>query len=175
MIIREVTPSDIPSLAKLAQKTYADTFGLTMSIEELLDALKTRSEDYFRSVMGKDTILVAEDGDTVIGFIQFGQVTYDSIQTTKNDIELHKIYVETSYQGKGIGKKLMETMFTHNRLINIENVYLDVFEKNEKAIRLYEAFGFQVIGKIPFKVKEEILGYDLLMKRKNTVQPSKSQ
>lgn len=100
MLIREATVNDIPLLAKLAQETYTETFGRTMTKDELIKALESRSEKYFKSVLGKDTIL-------------------------------------------------------------------DVYAENEKALGLYKKYGFKIIGKTPFKVKGKILGYDLLMKRKN--------
>ncbi len=165
MTIRAANPIDIPALAKLAQETYTDTFGHTMSQDELAQALDSRSEAYFRSVLGTDTLLVAEEGRQIIGFIQFGKVSYESIKTTDSDIELNKIYVDKSKQGKGIGKQLMEAMLSHDRLKDVKNIYLDVYAENEKAAGLYTKYGFEVIGKTPFKVEGKILGYDLLMKR----------
>jgi ribosomal protein S18 acetylase RimI-like enzyme len=170
MIIRSVTLIDIPHLVNLAQKTYSDTFGHTMSKEELQHALDERSEEYFLSIMNQDVVLVAENSRQLVGFVQFGNVTYNTASPTDSDIELNKIYVEKSYQGKGIGKKLIEAMLSHDRLAGVENIYLDVFAKNEKAIGLYKKYGFQIIGKTPFKIKGQILGYDLLMKRENNVQ-----
>lgn len=165
MYIRSVTEADISSLAKLAQTVYSDTFGSGMSEVELVEALETRSEEYFRSVLDKDTILIAQDNGKLLGFIQFGEPTYDSIETTDADLELNKIYIDKDQQGKGIGKQLMEAMLSHDRLKNIENIYLDVYAQNEKALGLYTKYGFETIEKVPFKVKGKILGYDLLMKK----------
>lgn len=165
MIIRDVILSDIPALAELAQKTYIDTFGRTMTQEELQDVLKTRSEDYFRSIISKYTILIAYEENKLIGFIQFGKVDYESIKTTDKDIKLDKIYVDACFQGKGIGKQLMDAMFAHKRLVGVKNIYLDVFTENKKAIKLYEKYGFKAIGKIPFKTNTKVIGYDLLMKK----------
>ncbi|MCR4329062.1 MAG: GNAT family N-acetyltransferase [Candidatus Roizmanbacteria bacterium] len=165
MKIRELILSDIPSLTSLAQKTYINTFAHTMTKDELQDALNSRSESYFRSIMNKDTVLVALDRDTLVGFIQFGKVDYDSVKATDKNIKLDKIYVDGKYQGKGIGKKLMEAMLKHKRLATINHIYLDVFAENEKATRLYEQYGFRVVGKTPFKIKGKVVGYDLLMKK----------
>jgi len=165
MIVRDIGINDIPVVAKLAIKTYKNAFGETMSEKELQKSLKSRDESYFRSVIDKDIIIIAQDDDQIIGFIQFGTVSYDSFPTSNKDMELKKIYIDKNYQGKGIGKKLMNAMLTHNRLNDIENIYLDVFAKNEEALGLYKKFGFQVIGKTPFKVDGKIIGHDLLMKR----------
>ncbi len=142
-----------------------DAFGNTMSKQDLDEALKARSKEYFYSVLGKDTILIVIEGDTLVGFIQFGEVSYDGIIYTTNDIELKKVFVNTAHHGKGIGKQLIEAMLFHGRLATVTNIYLDVYEKNKKAITLYEKYGFRVIDKVPYKANEKIIGYDLLMKR----------
>ncbi|MBA3724326.1 MAG: GNAT family N-acetyltransferase [Candidatus Levybacteria bacterium] len=165
MIVREASQQDIPTLAILAQETYKATFGHTLTNEELTEAFKSRSEDYFYHILNTDTILVVEDKNKLLGYIQFGAVTYESVESTDNDIELNKIYIDKNYQGKGIGKVLMKSMFEHPRLDRIENIYLDVFDENKKAIGLYEKYGFKRIGKTPFKLDGKIVGYDLLMKR----------
>ena len=88
MIIRSAQPKDIPQLAKLAQKTYSETFGHTMSIEELQKALEQRSEKYFLSIIDEDTVLIAEHDEQLVGFIQFGKVTNDSIPETEKNNEI---------------------------------------------------------------------------------------
>lgn len=169
MRIRNLIKADIPSLAQLAQQTYAETFGKTMSEEELEKALDARSENYFSSVIDKDVILVAIEDNQLVGFIQFGRVTYGTIPATSSDIELNKIYVKKQHQGKGIGSKLIEAMLDHDRLVDIKNIFLDVFAQNKKAISLYQRFGFKIIGKTPFEINGQIIGYDLLMKLERNI------
>ena len=164
MIIREATLSDVPLIATLAQQSYIETFGATMSGDELQCALEERSENYFDSIFGKDTVLIALDGNTIVGFIQFGEAHYDSIIPLKNDIELNKIFINSSYQGKGVGTQLMNSMLSHSRLKDTVNIYLDVYPENMKAIGLYNKYGFQIIGKIPYIANGKTIGHDLLMK-----------
>lgn len=164
MVVRDINVNDIPAVAKLAIKTYREVFGKTMSDDELQKSLKSRDESYFRSVIDSDTILVALDGNQTVGFIQLGAANYESIVTSNKDIELKKIYIDEAFQGKGVGNKLMDEMFSHKRLIGIENIYLDVYEKNEKALGLYKKYGFTIIGKTPFEADGKIIGHDLLMK-----------
>lgn len=167
MIIRNIVQNDLPHLAKLAQDTYAETFGHTLTENELEEALKTRSTEYFSSIMDKDVILVAEIDSTLAGFIQFGHPSYKDLSFEKGDIELNKVYVNQAFQGQGLGKQLMEAMLTHSRAKDARNIYLDVFTENDKAINMYKKFGFEIIGKTPFEINGEILGYDLLMKKVN--------
>lgn len=167
MVIREATLHDIPTIAALAKEAYIAAFGHTMSSNELNEALKTRSEEYFTNILNTDIILIAEE-DQLLGFIQFGSVTIQSVKATTRDIELNKIYIDKNQQGKGIGSALMQTMLKHPRLKRVQNIYLDVYEENKHAIGLYEKYGFRIIGKTPFTLDGKIIGYDLLMKYTNS-------
>ena len=142
-------------------------FGHTLTENELEEALKTRSAEYFSSIMDKDVILIAEVNTTLKGFIQFGHPSYKDLSFEKGDIELKKVYVDQAFQGQGVGKQLMEAMLTHSLVKSARNIYLDVFTENDKAINMYKKFGFEIIGKTPFEINDKILGYDLLMKKEN--------
>ena len=110
-----------------------DAFGNTMSKQDLDEALKARSKEYFYSVLGKDTILIVIEGDTLVGFIQFGEVSYDGIIYTTNDIELKKVFVNTAHHGKGIGKQLIEAMLFHGRLRNSYKYLFRCIRKKQKS------------------------------------------
>ena len=56
-----------------------------------------------------------------------------------NGEEIEKLFVETAFQGKGIGGALLEHVIQ-----NTKAKYLLVLEKNKGAIRLYERHGFHM-------------------------------
>ncbi len=55
------------------------------------------------------------------------------------------ICILENYQGKGYGKKLMEYIFNHEKIINIDNIYLTVDKINDIAINLYKKYNFYII------------------------------
>jgi len=165
MNVRIAKPTDLAQIVSLAQEVYTQTFGDEMSEEELKLALETRSESYFNKAIETDEIFVAEIGNQIVGFIQFGVVSYEEVEAKPEDIELNKIYVDPNYHGQGIGKKLIEAMLSSKRIKPTSDIYLDVYAKNEKATSLYKKYGFVEIGKVPFKTNQKVVGYDILMKR----------
>jgi ribosomal protein S18 acetylase RimI-like enzyme len=173
MIIREVEQADIPALSALARKTYTETFGHTFTPSDLALYLEnTRSEAYFRIAMYSDTILVAIDGDALIGYVQICDVNLPVEAATDQDQQVNALYVRSDYQGRGIGKHLMDAALTHPRLQNAENIYLDVWDQNVKALNLYKRYGFEVIGETPVIIDSRVLGSDLVMlRRARTQQP----
>ncbi|WP_195988429.1 GNAT family N-acetyltransferase [Clostridium sp. D53t1_180928_C8] len=57
------------------------------------------------------------------------------------------IMVHKDYQGKGIGKKLMETVIDlADNWLMLKRLELGVFTDNIRALKLYKAFGFEIEG-----------------------------
>lgn len=86
MIIRPINEDDIPELARLAAKTYIETFGYSFTEEELDAQIKeTRSEKYFCSAIVTDTILLAFVDKRLAGYIQLSDVKLDvqGVQVTR--------------------------------------------------------------------------------------------
>jgi diamine N-acetyltransferase len=148
MTIRRATRDDIKSISEISTKTYVDAFGHTFTPEELEKRLDMRSVDFYSKVFDKDTILLAEEHDQIVGYIQFGDVTFEMEGITKEDQELQRLYVLADHQGRGIGKALIEKALLDPRLKNAPRLYLDVWEENQGAQKLYKSFGFKEVGKM---------------------------
>jgi diamine N-acetyltransferase len=171
IIIRQANWDDVPALAALARKTYADAFGHSFTESDLAAHLEVRLSDaYFREALHEDVFFVAVDEDRrLIGFAQCGDFKNDAIETQPGDQELRRLYVLSDFQNKGIGSQLLEVVFRHPRTSAGKKVYLDVWERNEAARRLYERFGFAVIGAKPFAVASGIAAEkDLVMVRRSS-------
>ena len=82
-----------------------------------------------------DHLLVAKEGERVIGFLGFGES-----RGTSACGEIFALYVLSEYQGLGIGSRLMQAG------MDLLNAYpqkcLQVLKQNEKAIRFYQKYGF---------------------------------
>ena len=87
-------------------------------------------------------ILVAENlkGDTaqICGFV-IGKVVED-------EGEVLKIGVDLPFQGRGIGRKLLENLLLKFRQRGVKKVYLEVRKSNKRAINLYKSLHFRKIG-----------------------------
>jgi diamine N-acetyltransferase len=162
--IRPVVDADLPALSELAKRTWRDAFGESVSAEESADELEeTRSERYFRSALGTDTILVAEAEGELVGYVQFGDVRIPEVDPKPDDRGLHRVYVETRRQGRGIGRKLVQAALSHPRLRRAPRVYLQVWDRNRRAVALYESFGFRTVGTTRVTIGSNEVGEDLVM------------
>ena len=60
--------------------------------------------------------------------------------------ELFNISVAPDYQGRGIGRRLLNHMLELARSHPVSSVFLEVRRSNNRAIDLYESTGFEQVG-----------------------------
>jgi ribosomal protein S18 acetylase RimI-like enzyme len=145
MMIRRIQPEDVESFWKLrlkALKDHPDAFGA--SYEESKD---TPIQIVRERLINSNTNFVIgdfTDAGELIGMVGFRQEHSKKMQ--------HKgmiwgMYVDKSYQGQGIGKKLLTEIITIvDQITEIEQINLIVVDYNITAKRLYESLGFTTYG-----------------------------
>ena len=89
-----------------------------------------------------DNILVAKDGERVIGFVGYGKYRSDELENTG---EIYAIYVLAEYYGKSVGFQLMQEALS--RLKEYDRIAVWVLKDNERAIRFYERYGYRFDGR----------------------------
>jgi ribosomal protein S18 acetylase RimI-like enzyme len=153
--IRPAVAADVARLADLAQRTWLDAFGDGLRPEDRAAEVEAgRSEAYFARALSERAILVAEEGAALVGYVEFGAVSIPEVEARPGDQELDRLYVETTLQGRGLGRRLLDAALRDPRLAGARRVYLQVWEANERALRLYRAFGFETVGTTRFTVGE---------------------
>lgn len=63
-------------------------------------------------------------------------------QFSETIAEVKRVYVDPNYQGKGIGRALMEVAIADAKAFGYEQLYLDSLKRLGNARRLYEKLGF---------------------------------
>lgn len=148
----------------MAKRTWSDAFADSVSPDdEAVELEETRSETYFRTALREKTILVAEGDNALLGYVQFGSVDIPEVEVRPGDQGLQRIYVEPASQGRGLGRRLMNAALQHPRLADASRIYLTVWERNERAVRLYESIGFQTVGTTTFTIGSGEVAEDLVM------------
>ena len=163
---REGGQVDLTQLVGVAQKTYVDAFGHSFQPEDL-DAHLTAnlSEVAIKEILSCDSILVAVDEEKIIGFVQFGQTKGYKEVISDHDWAIKRLYVLRDFQNKGIGSLLMQKSLEFMKENMVKRVFLDVWELNPGAIRFYQRFGFEVVGRLKFEVASGAESSDDLVMR----------
>ena len=158
MKIRYGTTDDAKMLSELGAKTFYDTFArdnTPANIEAYLKA-SFSPEIQFNELSEPDNIfLIIESENKPIGYAQLILNSKDkSINRTK-PLEIRRIYASKEYQGKGVGKELMQATIREARQRGCDCVWLGVWEKNQRAIDFYKKWGFREVGTHLFSVGDD--------------------
>lgn len=89
-----------------------------------------------------DNILVAKDGEDVIGFVGFGKYRDDELPDAG---EVFSIYILSRYYGQGVGSQLMREAL--NQLRDYPQTAVWVLKENQRAIRFYQRWGYRFDGR----------------------------
>ncbi len=88
-----------------------------------------------------DNIIVAKDGEKVVGFVAYGAYRDDAFPAYG---EVFAIYVLAEYHGRRIGYELMNAAL--EKLSAYKKIAVWVLKGNDSAICFYERYGFRFDG-----------------------------
>ena len=141
------------------QTTNASIYSICAMMMEKTDPWITLELDYGQCMKAFEgsskEVWAVQVENAIAGFVilQMGGTFKGYIQT---------ICIDESYRSKGLGKKLLQ--FCEDRILEISpNIFICVSSFNKGAIRLYEEFGFKLVGELDNFVKE---GFTELLLRK---------
>ena len=115
-------------------KEYADSLDFTLSFQDFEKELGILPKMY-----GAPTgaLLLVELNGEYVGAVGLRQIENPST------CEIKRMYIKPEFQGKGIGKSLMEQILSMARTLQYKTVKLDTLgPKMPAAVGLYKSFGF---------------------------------
>lgn len=155
LLIRPVRLSDAEDINEMRRQkdVRANTLSL---ITETIDF----TEGFLKGMGGDDHMLIAEIEGKVVGMV--------GIHLLKSARQKHSaflgIMVRTEYQKQGIGKLLMKNILdVADNWLMLLRIELEVTADNEKAISLYQSFGFEIEGTKRYATIKDGKYADLLM------------
>jgi len=158
---------DLNDLLTFSKKTFCDAFqhlnnpddfntylSIAFTPEKLLSEIENPDSAFYFALMDNEQV----------GYIKsnFGQAQTEF--RDKDALEIGRIYVLNTYQGKGIGKKLLDYAVTKAIENKLRYIWLGVWEHNHNAIRFYEREGFKQFSSHKFALGNDIQT-DVLMKK----------
>ena len=124
------------------------------------------SPEALRAALNRDVILGALRAGRLIGFVQFGALR--DADSPSPAWAIRRLYVLPEYQRQRLGSLLTEAALSHSELMQAKAVFIDVWERNRGAQRLYRKFGFKLVGARKFIFASGREGdNDLVMIRNN--------
>jgi GNAT superfamily N-acetyltransferase len=165
LLLRQAQPADNTLLAEMGARMFADTFASQNTPEDMAAYLAGSFSPEIQATELADpetTFYIAEIGGQPVGYVRvkLGHA-HDSVRAS-HPMEIVRIYTDQSWQGRGLGAALMIKAIDHAREHGCDAVWLDVWEKNPKAIQFYSRFGFVTVGDQSFQLGDDSQ-HDLIM------------
>ena len=143
VIIREATIEDAPAMARVHVDTWRTTYPGIVPDDVLAGLSYARSEKIWADILATGgepqfNYVAEADGGEVVGIASGGPERAD---TAGYDGELYGVYVLKVAQGKGLGRKLTETVGRQLRERGFESMLVWVLKDNHPARGFYERLG----------------------------------
>lgn len=165
--IRHADQNDARVLADLSARTFKNAYADQLA-GDALDSFVTETFSPGRIVEEiRDpacTFLLAFAGDELIGYAMLRDRQPPPGVPAGRSVELARIYLEEKAIGQGYGAALMQASVEKAVERGCKSIWLGVWEKNGRAIRFYEKWGFSQVGADAFAFGDEIQT-DLVMAR----------
>ena len=158
-VILPARPDDAEALGALGRQTFIDTFVTGFGIpypQADLDAFLNASfelEPTRRKLAEPGAAWwVAARGDELLAFANAGPNTLPHPDARPEHMELRRLYVSKAAQGLGLGTKLLTLSLDWMEAHTQGPLWIGVWSGNDKAQRLYAAYGFEKAGEYQYPV-----------------------
>lgn len=154
--IKKATPGDLQALSDLARKIWQDTYVHNIGQEQV---------DYMLALFYSPSVLSEKikTGHEIYSiFSDKILIGYIHLESRVNDYFIHKFYIDTSLQHKGIGSFTM-AFILQKLTIEKKPLRLHVNRKNFKAINFYFKNGFTIEDYADFDIGQGYFMNDFIM------------
>jgi GNAT superfamily N-acetyltransferase len=165
--VRHANGRDAELLARLGAETFSETFGPDNTPENMAAYLTASFGPEIQAAELADpssVFLLAEADGIPAGYARLREGPPPPAITGSRSIEIVRFYACTPWIGRGLGAILMEACVQEAVRRGCDTLWLDVWEKNQRARRFYRKWGFTEVGTQPFQLGDD-LQTDLLMQR----------
>lgn len=165
--IRTATLSDASLLSELGRRTFLDAFAA--------DSRESDMTAYLVGAFGVDiqtreladpssAFLVAQVGGRAVGYSRLRFGSAPTCVCAVRPVEIARFYSDSPWIGRGVGAALMKACLDEAAARACDVVWLDVWDRNARAIAFYSKWGFEVVGEADFVLGDDVQ-HDLLMAR----------
>jgi len=148
-VIRHASVDDAAPLASFAARCFADTYRELSDPDEIADYV---AEHFRADVMATvvadpacTTLMALVDGE-LAGYAIVKDTPAPDCVLTPAPLKLWRLYLGEAFIGQGLGARLMAAVHEQARQRGARTLWLGVYDRNVRAVRFYERFGFAKVG-----------------------------
>mgnify|MGYP000170959375 CR=1 FL=1 len=156
-MIRHAKIPEIPDILNITKAcaNYMINMGIYQWNEEY------PSKKAFETDIERNELYVLEDAKKILGTVVISTLMDDEYVPVKwltpnsNNVYIHRLSVDPSFQGKGYAQKLMDFAENFAREKGFISVRLDTFSQNQRNQKFYETRGYQKLEDIAYPKQSE--------------------
>ena len=137
--IRMAVLKDLKGITEI----YNDAILNTVATFDIEPKTIQKQKKWFKEHDKKNPIIIAEINKEIVGFASLSDY---STRCAYSDTAEISVYVKETYQGKGIGKKLIKKIVDAGRKAGLHVLISRISDGNKKSIHLHEIVGFKHVG-----------------------------
>ncbi len=169
--IRRATAADVWFIAHISAQTFYETYAQhnkSENIEKYLSASFSFSKIQQELADDGNVFLLAIVEKNVVGYAKLSPNPSPEALKEHHAMEIHRIYVRRDFISQKIGAALMQRCLDEAIKRNFNTVWLTVGEQNTRAIRFYEKFAFEHMGRHILLIGDEPQKFVLMFKTLET-------
>lgn len=159
--------NDIDSLMRFSERLFRATYSALNTPENMeLYCGKVFSPAFFDEDFRQDNVryLLAYEGHQLAAYAKLVLASATPGVASQVGVEIARFYLDTPYQGKGLGQEFMEYCLWWAKEQGFRRVWLGVWPQNPRAVRFYEKIGFEKIGTADFLLGTDLQSDDIMLK-----------
>jgi phosphinothricin acetyltransferase len=137
--LRSARREDLDSITEIYNEAIIKTVATFDTKPKTFEDQKKWFDDH----ESKNPILVAELNGVIVGWASLSKWSDRCAYSDTAEISL---YVREAYQGKGIGRCLIETIIKEGEKTGLHTIIARITEGNEPSLHLHRSVGFTHIG-----------------------------
>ncbi|QTB25076.1 GNAT family N-acetyltransferase [Lysinibacillus sphaericus] len=149
---------DLKKLQEVSIETFNDTFKDHNSPENMTAYLeKAFTECQLEKELSNKAseFYFIYNNDVIAGYLKVNVNDAQSEPMGDETLEIERIYIRQPFQGRGLGKYLINKAVELAEAQNKSSIWLGVWDKNDNAIGFYKNIGFVQTGAHSFYMGEE--------------------
>jgi ribosomal protein S18 acetylase RimI-like enzyme len=162
--IRLASHDDIASIREMARRIWIPSYSSIISpeqIEYMLDLMYSEKSLTHQLEVELCAFYILSEGNIDLGFASVSSKTPELFR-------LNKLYVDTTFHGRGLGKNLLKCIESHVRDAKGEILELNV-NKNNPAVKFYLTQGFEVFREEIIDIGNGFVMDDYVMRKDITL------
>jgi GNAT superfamily N-acetyltransferase len=159
LVFRKATVEDTNTIVQFGADTFKAAFGPYNTSEDMAEYLAANfNHETIQSIIEdvSSFFLLGHEGNKMIGYAMLKEGTHPDFVTGPNPIELVRFYVTPEVIGLGYGSELMQACLDKALAMGHKTVWLATWQKNERAIRFYEKWGFRIVGNAIYIIGDDV-------------------